>query len=183
MTKLPDFSRRSLLAAGGAGLAATALGGHALAQPSAKPTTLLNVSYDPTRELYQDINKAFIAFWKDAEKDSETVSWPQLRHYLLYPGYLAIFVIVVRWFDSEARFWLPSLIAAIAYVFLAPYLWITTHQRRIARFIRCPSCGDWFGQDASGAYQGPNPKYRGIIETGRCGQCGEQVLSVPDNPV
>ena len=64
MTKLPDFSRRSLLAAGGAGLAATALGGHALAQAAAKPATLLNVSYDPTRELYQDINKAFIAFWK-----------------------------------------------------------------------------------------------------------------------
>ena len=35
----------------------------ALAQ-AAKPATLLNVSYDPTRELYQDINKAFIAFWK-----------------------------------------------------------------------------------------------------------------------
>ena len=64
MTKLPDFSRRSLLAAGGAGLAATALGGQAFAQAAAKPATLLNVSYDPTRELYQDINKAFIAFWK-----------------------------------------------------------------------------------------------------------------------
>src|SRR5262245_55338717 len=27
-------------------------------------TTLLNVSYDPTRELYQDFNKAFGAHWK-----------------------------------------------------------------------------------------------------------------------
>ena len=27
-------------------------------------TTLLNVSYDPTRELYQDFNKAFAANWK-----------------------------------------------------------------------------------------------------------------------
>jgi sulfate/thiosulfate-binding protein len=27
-------------------------------------TTLLNVSYDPTRELYKDINKAFAASWK-----------------------------------------------------------------------------------------------------------------------
>ena len=26
--------------------------------------TLLNVSYDPTRELYQEINKAFAAQWK-----------------------------------------------------------------------------------------------------------------------
>jgi sulfate/thiosulfate transport system substrate-binding protein len=43
-------------------MAVSALGGRAFAQ--AKPVTLLNVSYDPTRELYQDINKAFIAFWK-----------------------------------------------------------------------------------------------------------------------
>jgi sulfate transport system substrate-binding protein len=56
-------SRRALLGAAGAGLAATAFAGRALAQ-AAKPATLLNVSYDPTRELYQDINKAFIAYWK-----------------------------------------------------------------------------------------------------------------------
>jgi sulfate transport system substrate-binding protein len=30
----------------------------------AKDVTLLNVSYDPTRELYQDINRAFTAQWK-----------------------------------------------------------------------------------------------------------------------
>jgi sulfate transport system substrate-binding protein len=29
-----------------------------------KPVTLLNVSYDPTRELYADVNKAFGAQWK-----------------------------------------------------------------------------------------------------------------------
>ena len=29
-----------------------------------KPLTLLNVSYDPTRELYQDLNSAFANFWK-----------------------------------------------------------------------------------------------------------------------
>lgn len=26
--------------------------------------TLLNVSYDPTRELYQEVNKAFVSYWK-----------------------------------------------------------------------------------------------------------------------
>ncbi|GHC95473.1 sulfate ABC transporter substrate-binding protein [Pseudorhodoferax aquiterrae] len=36
--------------------------GAALAQPA--PVTLLNVSYDPTRELYVDYNKAFAAHWK-----------------------------------------------------------------------------------------------------------------------
>jgi sulfate transport system substrate-binding protein len=54
-------SRRNLLAtlAGGA----VALGaGPALAEP--KPVRLLNVSYDPTRELYKDINTAYAAFWK-----------------------------------------------------------------------------------------------------------------------
>ncbi len=29
-----------------------------------KPITLLNVSYDPTRELYQEFNQAFIKHWK-----------------------------------------------------------------------------------------------------------------------
>ena len=31
---------------------------------AAKDITLLNVSYDPTRELYQDVNKAFAKQWK-----------------------------------------------------------------------------------------------------------------------
>ena len=38
----------------------TALG--ALAGTQA--VTLLNVSYDPTRELYQDYNQAFATYWK-----------------------------------------------------------------------------------------------------------------------
>ena len=29
------------------------------------PVTLLNVSYDPTRELYRDVNAAFAKHWKD----------------------------------------------------------------------------------------------------------------------
>jgi sulfate transport system substrate-binding protein len=33
-------------------------------QTSNKPVTLLNVSYDPTRELYQDFNEQFAAYWK-----------------------------------------------------------------------------------------------------------------------
>ena len=60
-------SRRSLLtgAAGlGLGLAAPALiSGPAQAQGKAA-VTLLNVSYDPTRELYKDINAAFANYWE-----------------------------------------------------------------------------------------------------------------------
>lgn len=35
---------------------------------------LLNVSYDPTRELYEDYNKAFTAFWKASTKEDVTIS-------------------------------------------------------------------------------------------------------------
>jgi sulfate transport system substrate-binding protein len=36
----------------------------------ARDITLLNVSYDPTRELYQDINRAFAAQWKAQHGDN-----------------------------------------------------------------------------------------------------------------
>jgi sulfate transport system substrate-binding protein len=36
-------------------------------------TTLLNVSYDPTRELYADINKAFAAVWQQQEHQPMTI--------------------------------------------------------------------------------------------------------------
>jgi sulfate/thiosulfate-binding protein len=65
MTNFSTPSRRAVLAAAGAaGLAGPALLGSSKALAQAKPITLLNVSYDPTRELYQDINKAFIGYWK-----------------------------------------------------------------------------------------------------------------------
>jgi sulfate/thiosulfate transport system substrate-binding protein len=52
----------SLAAAGAAAIAAPSL----FAGPAraAGPLKLLNVSYDPTRELYRDIDAAFSAFWK-----------------------------------------------------------------------------------------------------------------------
>jgi sulfate transport system substrate-binding protein len=42
---------------------------------AAKDITLLNVSYDPTRELYVDFNKAFATYWK--AKTGDTVSVKQ----------------------------------------------------------------------------------------------------------
>ena len=39
----------------------------------AKDVTLLNVSYDPTRELYQDLNRAFAAQWKAQHGDNVTI--------------------------------------------------------------------------------------------------------------
>ena len=43
----------------------------------ARDVTLLNTSYDPTRELYQDINKAFAAQWKAEHGDQVTI---QMSH-------------------------------------------------------------------------------------------------------
>ena len=40
---------------------------------SAKELTLLNVSYDPTRELYQDYGKAFSKYWKAKTGDDVAV--------------------------------------------------------------------------------------------------------------
>jgi sulfate/thiosulfate-binding protein len=40
---------------------------------SAADLTLLNVSYDPTRELYQQYNAAFASYWKQKTGDSVTV--------------------------------------------------------------------------------------------------------------
>lgn len=51
-------------------------GAFALAAPlsvSAADVTLLNVSYDPTRELYADFNKAFTAHWKAKTGNNATV--------------------------------------------------------------------------------------------------------------
>jgi sulfate/thiosulfate transport system substrate-binding protein len=59
----PLLDRRQLIA-GAAGLGAgAALPVMAHAQ-AAKPITLLNVSYDPTRELYKEVNAAFTTYWR-----------------------------------------------------------------------------------------------------------------------
>ncbi len=41
---------------------------------SAKAVSLLNVSYDPTRELYADYNPVFAAYWKKQTGDDVTIS-------------------------------------------------------------------------------------------------------------
>ena len=63
MTTIHRIIFSGLLAAG---LVTTAL---------AKDVTLLNVSYDPTREFYVDFNRAFTTHWK--EKTGDTVSVKQ----------------------------------------------------------------------------------------------------------
>ena len=55
-------------------LAFLAGAGRSQAQGTPKPVTLLNVSYDPTRELYDDFNKAFAAYWKGKTGDTVVVN-------------------------------------------------------------------------------------------------------------
>lgn len=37
------------------------------------PITLLNVSYDPTRELYEEFNKSFVSYWKETTGGTITI--------------------------------------------------------------------------------------------------------------
>jgi sulfate transport system substrate-binding protein len=54
-------------------LAVLALAGAVPARAPAQDVTLLNVSYDPTRELYDAFNKAFAASWKAKTGQNVTV--------------------------------------------------------------------------------------------------------------
>ncbi|SFV26621.1 sulfate ABC transporter substrate-binding protein [Hyphomicrobium facile] len=67
MSFLPLTRRSAIGAALGLGLAG--LSGYA----SAAEISLLNVSYDPTRELYVDYNKAFAKHWKATTGDDVTI--------------------------------------------------------------------------------------------------------------
>lgn len=73
------YKRRFLARVAGAGRSAAvfvALAAGLLGAGSASAqVTLLNVSYDPTRELYQDFNQAFAKHWK--AKSGETVAIKQ----------------------------------------------------------------------------------------------------------
>ena len=73
MTQSPESpDRRRLLTAGAtAAAAATLLPWSAKA---AEPVTLLNVSYDPTRELYKAVNTAFADFWKRRTGQAVTIN-------------------------------------------------------------------------------------------------------------
>ena len=59
----------------GATLAAGVLGcGLLTSMPATADTTLLNVSYDPTREFYVEYNKAFAEYWKTQGGDAVRIN-------------------------------------------------------------------------------------------------------------
>ena len=53
--------------------AALIVAGAVLSPIAAKKISILNVSYDPTRELYQDVNAAFAKIWKAKTGDDLTI--------------------------------------------------------------------------------------------------------------
>ena len=65
-------TRRRLLGLAAASLASAVTVTKAPAAQAQQTVSLLNVSYDPTRELYQDINKAFAVQWQ--ARTGQTVS-------------------------------------------------------------------------------------------------------------
>ena len=74
--RLSVFRRRLLAATASLATLATVHATQPRAQqPPQSPVALLNVSYDPTRELYQEINKAFAAEWQ--KKSGQAVSIKQ----------------------------------------------------------------------------------------------------------
>jgi len=65
---MDHLSRRSVLASG-----ATAAVALAASPASSQERTLLNVSYDPTREFYRDVNAAFAAARREAAREAVRV--------------------------------------------------------------------------------------------------------------
>jgi sulfate/thiosulfate-binding protein len=63
--------RRRAISCGAALLSVVLLGSVVIAAPAIK---LLNVSYDPTRELYDEYNKSFSAYWKAKTGESVVIN-------------------------------------------------------------------------------------------------------------
>jgi sulfate transport system substrate-binding protein len=67
--KQPNWKRRLLIS-----IASAVFIGGTASVANAGEVKLLNVSYDPTRELYEDFNKSFAAYWKKKTGDDVKVT-------------------------------------------------------------------------------------------------------------
>src|SRR5215813_7236455 len=64
---------RTLTIAAGAVILSCVVTATIVVTPAAAQTRLLNVSYDPTRELYREYNSAFATYWKQRTGSEVTV--------------------------------------------------------------------------------------------------------------
>ena len=71
---------------------------------AAAQTKLLNVSYDPTRELYKDFNEAFAKKWKADTGEDVTIQQSQmmLAQYETGPRLASVFATQQRWLMGHA---------------------------------------------------------------------------------
>jgi hypothetical protein len=115
----------------------------------------------------------FVHYWRN----HGTFRWVDLLPHAIWVGVLGVFALSYGLADPDRKFIWPALVLATSWVVLFPVLGIRYVHRKYDRFIRCPQCRDWFGQDVSGAYHGPNLKYREVVRTGCCHTCGTKILS------
>ncbi len=118
----------------------------------------------------------FIAFWRAAIAGS----WRDALPHVLYMSGLVLYAVIVgaalKYHPGVVE-WFLGFAFAIVYIVVLPWTWMLFVWKRDARFIRCPQCGDWLGRDASGAWSGPNPKWKSVCQTGTCGRCGRRLLA------
>lgn len=70
---LTSIAAAAMILAGCSGSEAGSKGKENSASASKEPVELLNVSYDPTRELYEEFNKEFAAHWKKETGQGVTI--------------------------------------------------------------------------------------------------------------
>jgi predicted RNA-binding Zn-ribbon protein involved in translation (DUF1610 family) len=120
----------------------------------------------------------FLSFWIDGQNKSFLSA---IRPHAIYIGGLTIYALGVRFLvnhvDTTGKLTLAYVTLALLYIVGMPWLWIVWWHKRYARFIRCPQCGDWMGRDTSGHCFGPNPKWKLVVQTGKCPKCGTQLLA------
>lgn len=150
-------------------------GFEALDQVSAVPCghapSLAPVAADMTAIPPQVSRQEFNGFWN---RDN---TWRSLIPHGIYLLGFALSAALARLIEPPESFREAFVALAVVYIVLVPWLGVRAYHRRNAKFLRCANCGDWFGRDSSGAWIGPNPKWRDVTRTGRCTKCGAQVLA------
>jgi len=130
-------------------------------------------------ENFQQLPTAteFVAFW---EGHRARKARSGMIFYGVWLGVGTVLLLMVK-----PTWPLPLIVAAIAYFFLAPVVLTIFFRKLYARFTRCPSCGDWIGDDIDKierltAWKDREPKWVTISRTGRCPVCGAKVIEMEE---
>ena len=130
------------------------------------PTNLMESVNQPSYE-------EFLAYWQ--KHDQYYNSWRAIVPYAVYILGLALFTMLLHRIAPFSVLWIIISIFGIAFMLL-PISYALVLWKRNKRFLRCTKCGDWLGRDLSGAWSGPNPKWKIVCQDGHCVKCGFQIL-------